>query len=505
MPNFTLTVIDTPGIQSYIFGSNRLRENIGASELVWRATEQWPLDVLHAEGDANVRDGKIVPNLRMEDGTVAAELIYAGGGNVLILFRDLERAKRFATALSRRVLEAAPGLELAVAHIEVDWAHLADGVDAAMKALARAKNSRQPSAPLPGLSVTAACESTGLVATGMAGHRGDEYPVSDAVRAKLEMADEAEKRLQAIFSTNLRFPRDFEEFGEPGEHYLAVVHADGNGMGQFFRNLGKKHRADPRAYIEAVRAASEAVERAATQALRELGSVLLTPGLEGKNQFRPLVFGGDDVTFVCDGRLGLTLTACYLEAFEQATQAESVLGELHACAGIAVVKTHYPFARAYRLSEELARNAKKHVRDGGRDASALDWHFAATGLLGNLQDIRKREYRVGAGDLTLRPLYLRDAPDRARTWPAFVRVIGEFYRRKEEQRNKIIALREALREGPAAVQRYRQSFAFDLPELDSDVDDWHKTGWHGGRCGYFDAVEALDFYTPLTGGDDANL
>ena len=38
MPTYTLTVIDTPGIQPYIFGSNRLLESIGASELVRCAT-----------------------------------------------------------------------------------------------------------------------------------------------------------------------------------------------------------------------------------------------------------------------------------------------------------------------------------------------------------------------------------------------------------------------------------------------------------------------------------
>jgi len=37
MDRLTLTMLDTSGIQSYIFNSNRLQENIGASELVYRA------------------------------------------------------------------------------------------------------------------------------------------------------------------------------------------------------------------------------------------------------------------------------------------------------------------------------------------------------------------------------------------------------------------------------------------------------------------------------------
>jgi hypothetical protein len=42
-----LTVIDVSEIQPYIFGSNHLRESIGASEIVARATSLWVFDVLN--------------------------------------------------------------------------------------------------------------------------------------------------------------------------------------------------------------------------------------------------------------------------------------------------------------------------------------------------------------------------------------------------------------------------------------------------------------------------
>ena len=47
MRNFTVTVLDTTGIQPYIFGSNRLRENIGASYLVSQATDNWAREALN--------------------------------------------------------------------------------------------------------------------------------------------------------------------------------------------------------------------------------------------------------------------------------------------------------------------------------------------------------------------------------------------------------------------------------------------------------------------------
>src|SRR5207248_5808634 len=67
----------------------------------------------------------------------------------------------------------------------------------------------------------------------------------------------------------------------------------------------------------------------------------------------------------------------------EVTQALRVGPFLTACAGVAIVKPHFPFALAYDLAEELLRSAKsvKHrlspAAQGGpkrMPASALDFH-----------------------------------------------------------------------------------------------------------------------------------
>jgi hypothetical protein len=227
----------------------------------------------------------------------------------------------------------------------------------------------------------------------------------------------------------------------------------------------------------------------------QIGGVVPIQG--DKLPFRPIVFGGDDLTFVCDGRLGLTLAARYLQEFEEETRKVG-LKHLHACAGVAVVKVHYPFARAYQLSEALAGSAKRYVRDNPPDDfSALDWHFAAGGLLGSLDEIRTREYQVSEGMLTMRPLRLQEQRPEWRTWPRFVHVVEEFTENWADRRNKVIALRGALREGIAAVRRFLTAYGEKLPTLDESVGSLQETGWSGHICGYFDAIEALDFYVPL--------
>ena len=44
MKKYTLTVIDTKSIQKYIFGTNKLQQNAGASYLVDCTTRYWVVD-----------------------------------------------------------------------------------------------------------------------------------------------------------------------------------------------------------------------------------------------------------------------------------------------------------------------------------------------------------------------------------------------------------------------------------------------------------------------------
>jgi len=226
---------------------------------------------------------------------------------------------------------------------------------------------------------------------------------------------------------------------------------------------------------------------------------------------RPLVFGGDDVTVVCDGRLGLTFAATYLEEFERAAANLPDGKAGHACAGVAIIKTHYPFARAYALAEELCDAAKQRVRHerSDSDASALDWHFAATGIAAPLDELRQRLYTTrlasGAGSLVHRPLLIAHQAQPAwGRWHGFTAVLDAFGEQAwRDRRNKLIALREALRAGPEATRAFRVAYAVSqLPAISGLEDaEYRLSGWVQGAtsstCAYFDAVEALEFYLPL--------
>ncbi len=310
-------------------------------------------------------------------------------------------------------------------------------------------------------------------------------------------------------------------------------------MGQHMRDICAPYAAKDqnRAYVLAARDFSVSIQEASRQALKAvLGrlqraidegggtSIIYEPNEEmsiridlasGEDgyciPFRPIVFGGDDVTFVCDGRLGLSLTTAYLREFEQQTARVGLgkdNGGLTACAGVSIVKSHYPFARAYALAEELSKLAKSYRTKEKIAGSCLDWHFALSGLSGSITEIRGREYKVGEGDwLTLRPVTLAgNSRHSGSAWPVVSAGIKAFQEGEwAGRRNKIKALRNALREGPAAVKHFRTAFnkGAELPEVLPGMGAWPLTGWHGQYCGYFDAIELVDWFVPLEGEADA--
>lgn len=554
MSDYYLVVVDTVGIQPYIFGSNRLRENVGASYLVHMATGGW----LYADpphflppGDHNIRDGKRVDNLPIEaDEQRTAELLYAGGGNLVLLFRSPEGVRRFGRALSCQLLTEAPGLDAVLVERKFHWVEnpeesdiLAAVLECAMKDLAVKKASREPNHPLLGLGVTAACNSTGLVANYHAPEQWEEQPeqrrllsISAEVAAKWDNNIPAKERLRkelfpddkTAIPETFDFPDEFDDLGRTeGEiSYIGVVHADGNDFGKRFKSITEEYKGKSpsanREYIARLRQFSDEANDIGLYALQKVvaavaqwnqrgqelaerkqkprpGEMALAPaGKNGKAllSIRPIVFGGDDVTFVCDGRIALQAAQIFLEEFAR----RKINGKpATAGAGVAIVKVRYPFARAYQLAESLTKNAKQEY---GRDVSALDWHLAQSGLFGSLADIRAYEYQAAGRSLLMRPLVVSDLQNEWRTWGNYVSILQQFQRRpgKDDSsgwpRNKVMALRGALRQSLVGGERVSQEFIGQLPKKLPAVQParvaHQETGWDGNRCIYFDAIEMIE-------------
>jgi hypothetical protein len=232
--------------------------------------------------------------------------------------------------------------------------------------------------------------------------------------------------------------------------WLAVVHADGNGLGQIFLEFDQhvQRAFGPfsdtatanTCYVQNLRQFSVALEEAAEAAFKAALGVL--PGVEKRTRKRkaqllpivPLVLGGDDLTAVCDGESALAFTRKYLQAFEDETSHREVIAaitrkaigcpRLSSCAGVAIIKPHFPFSSAYYLADELilsAKNVKKQVKHQheGQEipypCSALDFHILFDSTFTELDAIRDRltlgDSAQGKTRLTAKP-YVVTAQDK---------------------------------------------------------------------------------------------
>lgn len=496
-----LTGIDLLGIQKYVFTSNRLRDVVSASWLVQWATscdgalQGWRNQVLHG-----------------------------GGGSAVLAFDSMDEAKRFAGVYSRGVQESAPGLELVVTHYPVQNG-LAEALRNLQVVLARKKLERKANADALGLAVTAACGVTGLPATSIDPLEGT--PVSKQVemwrRADTRRKAEARWRKDLESTSGWQFPAEIDELGRTrGDTSLyAVVHVDANDVGERIRTW-LSHCVDKRldetavrgqyrewsqwldaqfhgVWLCLVRRVLSAIHDGSLQGSIQKLNFKLRPG---KLPLRPVLLGGDDLTFLCDARIALDLAATALR--EIAGVDCPHLGKISACAGVAIVRAHYPFVRAYEMAEKLCANAKSERRKQKHDGCWLDWHIGAARPTESVKEFRDRSYRANGFQLTCRPYRLGGSSSEIDTWCWLSDTVlgagNDGFRGLHwgRRRNKVKNLAGLARQGPDAVRTALNAWrAVDRQlSLPDGLDD---SGFWGDRTPLLDAIELFDVHLPLRG------
>jgi len=311
------------GIQGFIFETNKLQEIIGASEIVKSIEDNFLRFSKYKKMDENI--------------------LLNAAGNVKALFNKKEDCETLVKSFSKYIQKEAYGITLSQALIVIEGDYPSDAEFKALDDALKVQRNR-PSIPLDmSLNIMELNPATAKPITHREKKGKDELLFNKALEQKRE-----------AFPTNSKF-KELKDLSN-GKNKIAVIHADGNGLGKLVPKLKEKLSKFSVALDDATR---KAFEDAKTENMK----------------IREVILGGDDLTVICDANEALPFLRSYLENFENNTskikELKGLTDKLTACAGIAYTNEKYPFHYAVSLAESLCGQAKKH---SNREASCVMFH-----------------------------------------------------------------------------------------------------------------------------------
>jgi hypothetical protein len=480
-----LTALEISKKQQYIFKTNRLKENIGASSIIEYTTEKLPLNM------CSQFQGKLINN---------------GGGRSIFYFEESNNAIEFNRAITTKMLKDYPGLEFFVSLEQFDQSkdRIINKIDLLFSKVELKKADRYYYATISDFGLSEKCHSTRLPAIEV--DYNGEY-LSAEVIAKIKAAN-----IEYEENKKLAYASSVEDLGLSANEksYVAITHIDGNRMGKRIQALKEEYVTKYEngsitnvndSYLASLNDFSEIIKNAFDKAFEKLVTAfnenkenLMKNGMkltDGIIPIRKIILAGDDVCYLTDARVALECSRIFIEELEK----HKLMNEkITACAGIAIVKNKFPFYKAYNLAEELCANAKLTILEGEME-SKVDWQIIQGDFNTSLDEIRANTYEADDGNkLLMRPLSLSKGVEGQSLYEYFlmdmININSDII-----ARSKIKGLIPCIKQGKSATD-----ININVNRLYSLIGS-HRQGemsaFIDGKCVIFDAIESIDLFIPM--------
>ncbi len=196
---------------------------------------------------------------------------------------------------------------------------------------------------------------------------------------------------------------------------------------------------------------------------------------------RPVIIGGDDVTFISNGILGLYLTERFIKHAEERLITFS--------AGVVIIKTKYPISRTYELVESLTRRCKRIRRKKDINNSAIDFLIVTQSVSEDADTYINRVKTSMDKTLHFGPYWI--GSDDERSLKAFKECVKNFHDWNRKRRTKLMELRRLiLRGNEEDIGIFLTFNGLKLPIY----RDYEINIFRNNTTPYFDAIDVLDFY-----------
>jgi len=390
------------GIQGFIFSTNKLKDIVGASELVEQICTDFFKDF--------EKNGLPV--------------VKAAGG-IKYIFDRKEDCNNAMLLFPKKVIEAAPGITISQAVVplndEKDFAQAVNKLEAKLLAM----RNKPIASTVTGLMAIERSRQTGLPAMEVVKDELKEEFLDEGVKKKRRLTIEGKvvKKLAIKESGNEYLKDDVIPYNVSDladkNNWVAIIHVDGNGLGDIIPKIGTDREKLNHFSVNLDKATTEAAQTAYKDAI---ASSHYNPMSTSVVPIRAIVLNGDDHTLICNAGIAIDYVKSFLKNFELKTKErigtiiKGITGKdyLTACAGIAFVKSSYPFHYGYDLAERLCGIAKN---ESGRNHSCLMFYKVQSGFIEDYKEMVKKELTPSENhSFKFGPYYLNSAPQNGKYW-----------------------------------------------------------------------------------------
>lgn len=401
-----LALYDCRSKQEYIYRTNKIREISGGSNLLSEVYERF-IKKAQEEGikfnNGGQWEGLEFSIEKFSFGSeFAAEVVYTGGGNLMVIYKDRDVYIRANRIFSRMLLDETCTITAIVSCTEVSSNFLEDR-DKLYAENALKKSTGYVSMPCSVLPFTQVDMQTYMP---VAEKQNGISKSRESVCKLNAYDDKQDNELSSPYLDDL-----VTEKGK--ESLLAIIYIDGNNMGaKLMQALGEETGYNK--CINALRSFSAQTNNdfvdTPIKAIEKMLRKKQKSGI-GYAKYRKVIAGGDEITLICNARIVPDILDTYFKALN------SIKSGNYACAGVAVFHSHAPFADVYEIAEQCCESGKKQSRQYGSNANFIDFHFCRAGITNDMDTVRSEQ----ENGLTARP-YREDAEHNGYSYSEFIRL-----------------------------------------------------------------------------------
>ncbi len=463
---YVVAVYDFRSKQEYIYRTNKVKEIIGASELIKNAYRK-AIEGYDGVDYVDYCKGSKIPKFSLSQTEELMErpenkgmILYEGGGNIVLLFQSREECLAFNKHFSWFLLTYAPGLNPICGMTIVEngeESKFGEVTGRLYRDLEECKRTTPPVLPANVLPFTQIDRKTSLPVMKKSTELQESFSAESHIKQR-EYKRVKEKD---------RYVRQFDWLVEQKgtESLIAVIYIDGNNMRQlvqeaigedvgFEEGVNQQRRLTKRINDAFVDVPIERIKEKVGELMdaAEANANAEKAKMKGLYAMRRIIGGGDEITIVCNARRVPDVLEAYFDALKESSEVEKKEGrsEFSACAGVVVCHSHAPFSDVYAIAEECCESGKgriRTIREGKEEAKNncyMDAYFCRGAITGDLKALRTE-----GGGYTNMPYLIRGVGDEEHSYEKFVQMGAVL---QELSRTNVKALRDAAFQSPSEFE-----------------------------------------------------